>query len=216
MFCPRCNTFRDNEYAFCTECGAPLLTAKPKKGSLWPPLIFMVLMVAVGIAVFLLYPEERAVSETPWFTVEDGSLRFDAALYGGSPELTVLEGVTALADGCFSDCDTLTTVLLPDSLTAIGDRAFAQCDQLRGVKLPENVTVIGADAFLDCAALEALTVPATVTSIGSGAFDGCGALRHIFFEGTKQQWQALNTGSFGTQTTIYCVDGTISGVEAEP
>ena len=209
MFCPKCNAFHDDEYLFCIDCGAPLLSAKPKKGRLWPPVIFMAVMLIIGIAVFLLYPADAVLADTPWFRTENGSLSFDAAAYTGSPELTVPDGITTLAEDCFRNCDLLQTVFLPDSLTDIGQCAFAECDALRGVKIPEGVTRIGAGAFRGCAALEALSIPATVETVGNNAFRDCGALRYIFFEGTKQQWLALNVGIFGTQTTIYCVDGTI-------
>lgn len=212
MYCPKCGATLNNEYPFCTECGAPLTAPRANKGSLWPPLIFMAIMLIVGIAVFLAYPAESTASpmpDAPWFQEKDGIVTFDEALYNGSPALTVPDGVTGLAEDCFYDCDKLETVLLPDSLTEVGSRAFAQCDQLRGIKLPDGVTQIGDSAFQDCAVLEALAIPASIETIGSDAFAGCGALRHIFFDGTKQQWQALNVGNFGTETTIYCVDGNL-------
>lgn len=213
MFCQKCGAPHNNEHPFCTECGAVLQRppAPVKKGSLWPPLIFLAVMLIVGIIVFLTYPadtSQTALSETPWFQAENGCLSFDAALYSGSPKLTVPEGITGLADDCFSDCDQLSTVLLPDSLTEVGDRAFAYCDGLRGIKLPDGVTQIGDAAFMNCGALEALAIPATVETIGSGAFDGCGALRHIFFEGTQTQWVALYPSKINADTTIYCADGT--------
>lgn len=212
MFCPKCGVIHNNEYPFCTECGNPMMATPAKKGRLWPPLLFIVIMLVIGINVFLAYPTETATetpTDDPWFQIKDGELTFDAALYNGSPELSVPNGVTALSDGCFYDCDKLHTVLLPEGLTSIGDRAFAHCDQLRGIKLPDGVTTIGEDAFEGCTALEALVIPATAETIGSSAFDDCDTLRHIFFEGTKQQWQALNVANFGTETTIYCTDGTI-------
>ena len=210
MFCPKCGAAHDPNYPFCTECGAPLLPPKAKKGSLWPPLIFIAVMLAVGIGIFFAYPNDTALAQTPWFTSDNGSISFDASLYSGPEELTVPEGISGLAEGCFYDCDQLTTVHLPDSLTTVGERAFAQCDALRGIKLPEGVTVIGDRVFASCSVLEAVAIPAAVKTIGSDVFADCPALRHIFFDGTKNQWNTLYPERIGKDVTIYCVDGTIS------
>lgn len=219
MICPKCGTMLNNDYPFCTECGAPLSTKKEKKGSLWPPLIFMVIMMVVGITFFLAYPAETPatpLANAPWFLSKDGEVTFDPKVYEGSPELTVPDGVTALAEDCFYNCDQLHTVLLPDSLSHIGNRAFADCGKIRGIKLPEGVTQIGECAFQGCDELEAIAIPVTVKTIGNGAFDDCSALRHIFFEGTKAQWTSLYSGKFGTGTTIYCVDGSIAQENPDP
>ncbi|MBQ3215279.1 MAG: leucine-rich repeat protein [Oscillospiraceae bacterium] len=215
MFCPKCNAPRPNDPVFCSECGTTLIAPpKPKKGKLWPPLVFLAVMFTIGCVVFALTyaPKDNAPSATPWFSVEDGVLFFDYSLYTGDgnlvvPETVNGEKVTALSDGCFSDCDTLTSVTLPDSLITIGDKAFSDCNKLRGVKLTENVTSIGAKAFYSCAALEAVYVPASVQTIGNDAFGRCTALRNVFFVGDIAGWNALYPQKINPNTRFYRVDG---------
>ncbi len=78
--------------------------------------------------------------------------------------------------------ETLTRLVLPDTLWAIGERAFRQCTNLTGsVIIPEGVESIGASAFLWCNALTgSLSLPSTLKYIGGGgavdihgAFLGC-------------------------------------------
>lgn len=184
-----------------------------KKGAMWPPIILMAVMLCAGIAVFFLTGGNQKSSDTPWFQIENGVLYFDESKYTGGPELTVPETVNgewvlALGDKCFYDCDSLTTVFLPDSLQIIGDSAFADCDAIRGILIPESVNQIGAAAFQGCDGLEAICVPYTVKSIGSNAFYGCFALEHIFYPGPKASWKALYSDPIGRSTYVYCADGT--------
>ena len=79
--------------------------------------------------------------------------------------------------------------------------------------IPSGVTSIGVMEFHDCTLLRSVTIPDSVTSIGRGAFYNCHSLRSFNFEGTKEQWNAVekakywdaNTGDY----TINCTDGII-------
>lgn len=82
------------------------------------------------------------------------------------------------------------------------------------ITIPNYVTSIGDYAFDYCRSLKSITIPNSVTSIGEGAFHGCRRLTSINFQGTMEQWNAINkviTWSPGTGSyTIYCTDGEIS------
>ena len=52
MFCPRCHTVCRHSDLYCSCCGFPLRSADQKKGSLWLPLLFLILMSAIGIMMF--------------------------------------------------------------------------------------------------------------------------------------------------------------------
>lgn len=215
MYCPKCNAPRPNDPVFCSECGSPLIAPpKPKKGKLWPPLVFLAVMSTVGCLVFALTyaPDDTAPSAASWFSIEDGVLSFDYDLYTGGEALVIPESVdgqtvTALSDDCFRDCDAITSVTLPDTLTSIGSNAFADCDLLRGIKLTENVTSIGSGAFADCDSLEAIYVPASVHSIGRDAFSDCDAMHSVFFAGDLVAWKQLYPQYIGVDTEIYSVSG---------
>lgn len=55
-------------------------------------------------------------------------------------------------DDAFSQCYSLTSVVLPDGVTSMG-RAFYYCTSLTSVVLPDSVTTIGWSAFLNCSSL---------------------------------------------------------------
>ena len=48
---------------------------------------------------------------------------------------------------------TVSSVIIPDSVTTIGDYAFADCTSLTSITIPDSVTSIGDYAFYDCANL---------------------------------------------------------------
>ena len=66
--------------------------------------------------------------------------------------------VTAIGDGAFSWCDSLTSVTIPDSVTTIGDSAFGSCSSLTSVIIPASVAQIGVNPFAECSALKTISV----------------------------------------------------------
>ncbi len=191
---------------------APSPARPEKKGALWPPVLLLAVMSCVGLLLFFLLPGHTAApSQTPWFSVEKGELYFHPDLYTGGSELTVPETVdgqrvTALSDFCFSGCQRLTTVILPDGLTHIGNAAFSGCGNLRGIFLPDTMETIGNQAFYGCGNLEALRIPGAMRKIAEDAFDGCNGLRYIFFNGTAAQWQRLYSGFINPYVEIHTSD----------
>ena len=55
-----------------------------------------------------------------------------------------------IPDFAFSDCSSLTSVTIPNSVTSIGNFAFSDCSSLTSVTISENVTSIGQAAFYKC------------------------------------------------------------------
>ena len=87
--------------------------------------------------------------------------------------------VTSIGEEAFSDCKSLTSVTIPDSVTSIGLSAFYYCTSLTSVTIPDSVTSIGEKAFSGCKSLTSITIPDSVTSIGQSAFSGCDGLTSI-------------------------------------
>lgn len=77
--------------------------------------------------------------------------------------------VTTIAVDAFYNNDSITQVIIPDTVTSIGNYAFKSCDSLSKVVLPEGLKTIGNDAFRFCPSLTEMTIPSTVTGIGSSA-----------------------------------------------
>ena len=85
----------------------------------------------------------------------------------------ILYGVlTGLGKGAFFNCDSLTSVTIPDGVTSIGNYAFFNCDSLTSVTIGNGVTSIGGYAFEDCAAEIIWGATPTITEIGNYAFAG--------------------------------------------
>ena len=98
---------------------------------------------------------------------------------GTGGNATVPDGVKHISDASFSDCKSLTSIILPEGVTNIGSSAFSGCSSLKRITLPDCVTSIGSSAFSGCSSLKQITLPDCVTSIGSSAFSDCSSLQGI-------------------------------------
>lgn len=81
--------------------------------------------------------------------------------------------------GMFSDCTSLTSIVLPKSLTKIPTDYFSGCTSLTSVTATSEITAIGSSAFNGCTALPEVSFSGTLTSIGYSAFKGCENLTAI-------------------------------------
>ena len=87
--------------------------------------------------------------------------------------------VTSIGDEAFYYCDTLVSVIIPNSVESIGTSAFFYCGGLTSITIPDSVETIGSGAFYGCTGLTSITIPDSVTSIGNNAFEGCSGLTSI-------------------------------------
>ena len=95
----------------------------------------------------------------------------------GKTEHTIaISGLTSIGTSAFSNCSSLTSVTIGNSVTSIGTSAFWSCNSLTSVNIPNSVTSIDDDAFRACSSLTSVTIGNSVTSIGRYAFSGCSSL----------------------------------------
>ncbi|MBE7082899.1 MAG: hypothetical protein E7378_04450 [Clostridiales bacterium] len=57
--------------------------------------------------------------------------------------------------------------------------------------VPEGIVAIGEAAFRNLKSITTVTLPSSLTSIGEIAFDACDSLETIKFNGTEEQWNAI-------------------------
>lgn len=94
-------------------------------------------------------------------------------------EFTVPSGITRIGLFVFSQCSSLATIKLPDSLAEIDCKAFDGCTSLTTIELPSGMTKIGDQAFRNCTSLKSIVLPDGMTEIASQAFEGCTSLTSI-------------------------------------
>ncbi|MCD8048843.1 MAG: leucine-rich repeat domain-containing protein [Clostridia bacterium] len=122
--------------------------------------------------------------------------------------ITIPNSVTSIGDSAFSYCKELTEITIPGSVTSIGSGLFYFCDNLSYVTLGSGVTTIALNMFCYCSNLTTVTIPNSVTGIRWGAFYDCTALTDIYYNGSKDDWDAINIDSsnntYLTNATIHC------------
>ncbi|WP_144007472.1 leucine-rich repeat protein [Prevotella sp. P4-98] len=109
----------------------------------------------------------------------DGKKLLKASLSFCEKEYAVREGTEVICDGAFSECESLQSVTIPNSVTGIGGDAFYLCESLQSVTIPNSVTGIEDEAFYLCESLQSVTIPNSVISIGDGAFSSCESLQSV-------------------------------------
>ena len=115
-----------------------------------------------------------------------------------------------IGDSTFENCNTLTSVTIPDSVITIGDNAFWSCSFLASVTIGNNVTTIGEYAFRGNPSLTSVTIPKSVTSIGVGAFRECIHLTAINVDAANVNYVSVNGVLYNKAITtlIQCPGGT--------
>ena len=90
---------------------------------------------------------------------------------------TIKDGIKTIADGAFSGCYYLKSIVIPDSVNYIGANAFWDCG-IESVTLGNGVVTIGDSAF-SYSSIISLTIPESVTTICGAAFSNCYSLESI-------------------------------------
>ena len=108
------------------------------------------------------------------------------------------DSVTGIGDRAFYDCYDLTSVTIGGGVTSIGVQAFWYCEALTGIAIPDSVKIIGEEAFQHCRGLTGLTLGNGVESIEEGAFHGCTGLTSLTIPDSVT--------SIGKEAFYWCID----------
>ena len=113
----------------------------------------------------------------------------------------------------YIDTQGIRYVILNDNTAIVSGYTDAAGDIVIGLD-DYNVTRIQAYALYNCNTVESIKIPKSVTDIGRNAFDFCWSLTEIHFDGTVEEWNAVekeddwNIGTPGN-LVIICSDGNV-------
>ncbi len=88
----------------------------------------------------------------------------------------VHENTEFITSSAFLNCNSLSSVTVPEGVKGIGGYAFYGCESLEDIVIPDTVELIGAEAFCGCKALKSMVMGSAVRYIGAYAFSGCDSL----------------------------------------
>jgi hypothetical protein len=76
--------------------------------------------------------------------------------------------LTEIPGWVFNECNTLVSIIIPNSVTSIEDSAFMGCRNITSVIIPINVTKIRRNVFIGCTNLASVTFQGTIASDNFG------------------------------------------------
>ena len=82
--------------------------------------------------------------------------------------------VVSIGDYAFSNCTSLTEVIIPKTATKTTGHSFYNCTSLSSVKMTDSMTTIGWYSFYGCTALESIYLPESITRLDQRAFANSG------------------------------------------
>jgi len=107
--------------------------------------------------------------------------------------------ITLINEYAFAKNETITKVVLPDTVREIGNGAFGGCPNLEEVVLTETVEMIDSYAFTFCPKLQEIRLPAKLQGIHRGTFEGCTALHTVYLPGMLH---FIGPGAFSRCTAL--------------
>ncbi|MDA7656556.1 leucine-rich repeat domain-containing protein [Akkermansiaceae bacterium] len=118
--------------------------------------------------------------------------------------------IKLIADGAFASCESLTSIIIPNSINSIGRATFSDCTSLTSITIPDSVTSIEKYTFQNCARLTSITIPDSVTSIGQETFASCTSLTSITIPDSVTSIKDSAFSNCTSLTSITIPDGVTS------
>lgn len=141
-----------------------------------------------SIGIILLTNDPLAIGDEAFFASTVTNAIIDSGTIGDSvfefcsfTNVTLGDNVTGIGSNFCQYCGNLISANIGNGIPAIPNMAFYECQALSDVRLGSNVTSIGVNAFAIDGNLPGIALPARVTNIGSNAFYQCTILTDVVF-----------------------------------
>ena len=162
---------------------------------------------------------KKALGEFP-MTLADWRKVYKITIHGGEATITGYKGekedlvipamvgkyrVSAIGREAFDGCETLKSVVIPETVKTIAKKAFADCDGLKMIKLPIGLQAIEEETFSGCSSLKKVIIPQSVETISDDAFRHCWSLTSFLTEDGNQNFKAVDGVLFDASgATLLC------------
>lgn len=141
-----------------------------------------------------------AGSKKTSYTLPSTVKRIEDSAFSCSRKLTKVvlnTGLKTIGSGAFEYCEKLSSVNIPSTVTELGEilntGVFTGCTSLTSISIPHGIEDIYYDTFGWCENLRSVTIPTSVTYIHCGAFSACDKLYDVYYAGTENQWNNIDT-----------------------
>ena len=119
-----------------------------------------------------------AYQEKPVILIDDRAFQYNETI----TSLVVPDSVEVIEESAFYECTNLKTVILGSGVKRIGDNAFSGCKKLSSINLPEGLTHIGEYSFSRCGQLQTLSLPNSLESLGYSALSSSYSMTYTTYE----------------------------------
>ena len=116
-------------------------------------------------------------------------------------EFNIPQGVEHIEQWTFSGCDNLTNITIHENIKSIGEYAFYNCNNIFKLEIKNGTTELGYNSFYNCNNLKYIILPKSLTTISSGAFNYSENISDVYYEGTEDEWNAMNIASGNSYLT---------------
>lgn len=107
--------------------------------------------------------------------------------------VVIPNSVISIGDSAFSGCYDLKNISIPNSVVNIDEGAFSYCSSLEKVEIPDGIKFIKNSTFVGCGNLTTIIIPQSVKEIGYLAFGSDSSLSNVvLFKGSKSQWNSID------------------------
>ncbi len=128
---------------------------------------------------------------------------------GVTGEFVIKDGTTAIASDAFRDCNSLTSITIPNSVTSIGANAFYGCTSLSSITIPEGINRIEGYTFRGCSSLTSITIPQSINYLANTAFFESG-LKSITWH--PKNYNNGNPGDGNSRSPFYYIKDNIQSI----